>query len=402
MIDYTKILNNKVQSLKSSGIRKFFDIVSDSNDAISLGVGEPDFLTPYFIRESAVKSINKGYTKYTQNNGLKELREEISSYLYKRFSLNYPIDEIIVTVGASEGIDLALRAIVSDGDEILIPDPSYVSYSPCVTLAGGVPIAIKTFQKDSFRITKENLEQAISEKTKAIIMPYPNNPTGAIMGKAHLEEIIPLIIEHNLMVISDEIYAELTYTSKHYSIAAYEDMRERTIYINGFSKAFAMTGWRLGYVCAPKEILNAMYKIHQYCIMCAPTTSQYAGIAALRQSQEDDFATINQMVEEYDGRRRFLLRRFKQMGLSCFEPKGAFYLFPYVGDLGLNGEQFSLLLLKYEKIALVPGNAFGDFGEDYVRISYAYSMKTLIKAADKIEAFIKKVKNNQINTDTIP
>lgn len=399
MIDYSKILNEKVQNLKSSGIRRFFDIVSECEDAISLGVGEPDFKTPFFVCDSAIRSINKGYTKYTQNNGLKELRREISSYLNKRFSLNYDIDEIIVTVGASEGIDLALRAIVTAGDEILIPDPSYVSYMPCVTLAGGVPVAVRTAQDDNFCLTRENLEKAITNKTKAIIMPYPNNPTGAIMGKEQLDAIIPLILEHNLIVITDEIYAELTYTGKHCSIAAFENLKERTIYINGFSKAFAMTGWRLGYVCAPKEILNAMYKIHQYTIMCAPTVSQYAGLAALRQSAEDGFATVDTMVEEYDARRRFMLKRFEQMGLTCFEPKGAFYLFPYVGDLGLNGEQFSLLLLKNEKVALVPGNAFGAFGENYVRISYAYSMKNLINATDKMEAFIKKLKNNMINRE---
>jgi aminotransferase len=399
VIDYTKILNKNVQGLKSSGIRKFFDIVSESSDAISLGVGEPDFKTPFYVSESAIKSINKGYTKYTQNNGLKELRSEISAYLNKRFSLDYTLDEIIVTVGASESIDLALRAIVSQGDEILIPDPSYVSYFPCVTLSGGVPVAIKTDQTDHFRITKENLEQVITKKTKAIIMPYPNNPTGAVMEKKHLEEILPLIIKHNLIVITDEIYAELTYTKKHFSIASLENMKERTIYINGFSKAFAMTGWRLGYVCAPKEILSAMYKIHQYTIMCAPTMSQYAGIAALKQSEEDNFAIVNTMVDEYDERRRFMLKRFAQMGLTCFEPKGAFYLFPYVGDLGVNGEQFSMLLLQHEKVALVPGNAFGSFGEDYVRISYAYSMKTLVNATDKMESFIKKLKNNQIERE---
>lgn len=399
MIDYSKILNKKVQGLKSSGIRKFFDIVAESGDAISLGVGEPDFKTPFYVSESAIRSINKGYTKYTQNNGLKELRSEISSYLNKRFSLDYAFDEIIVTVGASEGIDLALRAIVTDGDEILIPDPSYVSYVPCVTLSGGVPVAIKTAEINNFRITKENLEKVITNKTKAIIMPYPNNPTGAVMGKTHLEEILPVIIKHNLIVITDEIYAELTYTEKHCSIASFDGMKERTIYINGFSKAFAMTGWRLGYVCAPKEILNAMYKIHQYTIMCAPTMSQYAGLAALKQSQEDDFAVVNSMVDEYDARRRFMLKRFTQMGLTCFEPKGAFYLFPYVGDLGVDGEEFSMLLLQHEKVALVPGNAFGDFGKDYVRISYAYSMKTLVNATDKMESFIKKLKNNQIERE---
>lgn len=399
MIDYSKILNKKVFELKASGIRKFFDIVSECSDAISLGVGEPDFKTPYFVCDSAIRAINKGNTQYTQNNGLKDLREEISSYLSSRYDLDYSIDEIIVTVGASEGIDLALRAITTLGDEILIPDPSYVSYCPCVTLSGGSPIAIKTTREDNFRITPENLKAVITDKTKAIIVPYPNNPTGAIMGKEHLEEIIPIIIEHNLIVITDEIYSELTYSGKHYSIAAFEDMKERTIYINGFSKAFAMTGWRLGYVCAPKEMLNSMYKIHQYTIMCAPTVSQYAGIMALRQSKEDDYATVSAMREEYDERRRFMLKRFEQMGLTCFEPKGAFYLFPYVGNLGLDGEEFSLLLLKYEKVALVPGNAFGEFGNEYVRISYAYSMKTLKNAADKMEEFINKLKNNQIERE---
>lgn len=396
MIDYNKIINKKAAALKASGIRKFFDIVSECSDAISLGVGEPDFKTPYCVCESAVKAINKGYTQYTQNNGLKELRVEISAYLSNRYNLDYGIDEIIVTVGASEGIDLALRAITSADDEILIPDPSYVSYCPCVTLSGGTPVAIRTSQEDNFRITAKNLKEVITAKTKAIIIPYPNNPTGAIMEKEYLEEIIPIIIEHNLIVITDEIYSELTYSGKHCSIASFEGMKERTIYLNGFSKAFAMTGWRLGYVCAPKELICPMYKIHQYTIMCASTISQYAGIEALKQSKEDNFAMVEAMREEYDERRRFMLKRFQQMGLSCYEPKGAFYLFPFVGDLGLDGEQFSMLLLKNEKVALVPGTAFGEFGKNYVRISYAYSMKALITATDKMEVFIKKLKNNQI------
>ena len=396
MIDYTKVLNERVQNLKASGIRKFFDIVSECEDAISLGVGEPDFRTPFFVCDSAIRAINKGHTKYTRNDGIKELREEISAYVNKRFSLSYAPDEIMVTVGASEGIDLALRAIVTYGDEILIPDPSYVSYMPCVTLAGGVPVAVKTFEKDNFRLTRENLIAAVTQKTKAIIVPYPNNPTGAVMEREYLEEILPVIKEHNLIVISDEIYAELTYGGEHCSIASLEDMKERTIYINGFSKAFSMTGWRVGYVCAPKEILTAMYKIHQYTIMCASTVSQYAALTALRQSAEDEYAVVDAMAAEYDARRRFMLKRFAEMGLKCCEPKGAFYLFPYVGDLGLNGEEFSLLLLKNEKVAVVPGNAFGEFGDKHVRISYAYSTKTLIDAADRMENFIHKLKNNQI------
>jgi aminotransferase len=396
MIDYSKIINKNVCDLKSSGIRKFFDIVSESADAISLGVGEPDFKTPYCICESAIKEIKKGHTQYTSNSGIKLLREQISKYLSIRYNLNYGIDEIIVTVGASEAIDISLRAIITANDEILIPDPSYVSYCPCVTLSGGKPVAIKTSQDDDFRITAENLKAVITDKTKAILLPYPNNPTGAIMGKEHLEQIIPIIKEHNLIVITDEIYSELTYKGNHISIASFPDMKERTIYINGFSKAFAMTGWRIGYVCAPKEIHSAMLKIHQYTIMCAPTISQYSAITALEQSFEDNFSMIEDMREEYDERRRYLLNRFNKMGLTCFEPNGAFYIFPYVGDLGIDGEQFSMLLLENEKVAVVPGNAFGDFGKYYIRISYAYSMKNLILATDKIEAFINKIKNNEI------
>lgn len=393
MINYDDFISEKAAQIKPSGIRKFFDIVADLKGAISLGVGEPDFLTPWNIRESAVKSIKDGDTQYTSNSGLLRLREAISQYLNRRYGLKYCAnDEIIVTIGASEAIDISLRALVNPGDEILIPMPSYVSYSPCVTLCGGEAVGIECFVEDEFRVTPENLKKVITKKTKAIILPYPNNPTGGIMGREDLEKIAQIVIENNLIVISDEIYSELTYDAKHCSIASIEGMRERTIVINGFSKAFAMTGWRVGYLACPKELINAMLKIHQYIIMCAPTMSQYAACTALESGLEDDFQTVKEMHDEYDKRRRLVVKSLNDMGLKCYMPKGAFYVFPQVSSIGMDGDEFAGELLKSKKIAVVPGSAFGDCGKDFVRISYAYSIKSLRLALDKIAQFVDEVK----------
>ncbi len=392
MIDYSKILTKRVQDIKPSGIRKFFDVVSEIKGAISLGVGEPDFITPWSMRNEAIKSIQKGYTQYTSNAGILKLRELIAEYLKRSQNLKYnPTDEIIVTVGASEAIDLSLRALLDSGDEVLIPEPSYVSYVPCVELAGAVPVPIKCTADNGFIVTKEELEKVITPKSKVLILPYPNNPTGGIMTKEQLEAIRETIIKHNLVVLSDEIYGDLTYGSTHCSIASLEGMRERTILVSGFSKAFAMTGWRLGYLAAPKEIVYAAYKIHQYTIMCAPTASQYAAIAALEEGLEDGFQTVAAMRDEYDKRRRYILARLNEMGLKCFEPKGAFYVFPCVKSTGLDGDEFSLKLLEKEKVAVVPGSAFGACGKDYVRISYAYSIKALDEALNRIEKFLKEI-----------
>lgn len=392
MIDYSKILTKRVQDIKPSGIRKFFDVVSEIKGAISLGVGEPDFITPWSMRNEAIKSIQKGYTQYTSNAGILKLRELIAEYLKRSQNLTYnPTDEIIVTVGASEAIDLSLRALLDSGDEVLIPEPSYVSYVPCVELAGAVPVPIKCTADNGFIVTKEELEKVITPKSKVLILPYPNNPTGGIMTKVQLEAIRETIIKHNLVVLSDEIYGDLTYGSTHCSIASLDGMRERTILVSGFSKAFAMTGWRLGYLAAPKEIVYAAYKIHQYTIMCAPTASQYAAIAALEEGLEDGFQTVAAMRDEYDKRRRYILARLNEMGLKCFEPKGAFYVFPCVKSTGLDGDEFSLKLLEKEKVAVVPGSAFGSCGKDYVRISYAYSIKALDEALNRIEKFLKEI-----------
>lgn len=392
MIDYSKILTKRVQDIKPSGIRRFFDVVSEIKGAISLGVGEPDFITPWSMRNEAIKSIQKGYTQYTSNAGILKLRELIAEYLKRSQNLKYnPTDEIIVTVGASEAIDLSLRALLDSGDEVLIPEPSYVSYVPCVELAGAVPVPIKCTADNGFIVTKEELEKVITPKSKVLILPYPNNPTGGIMTKEQLEAIRETIIKHNLVVLSDEIYGDLTYGSTHCSIASLEGMRERTILVSGFSKAFAMTGWRLGYLAAPKEIVYAAYKIHQYTIMCAPTASQYAAIAALEEGLEDGFQTVAAMRDEYDKRRRYILARLNEMGLKCFEPKGAFYVFPCVKSTGLDGDEFSLKLLEKEKVAVVPGSAFGACGKDYVRISYAYSIKALDEALNRIEKFLKEI-----------
>ena len=385
-------VNQKAKNIKPSGIRKFFDIVRETEGAISLGVGEPDFVTPWKVRSAAITSLQRGYTQYTGNRGLPALLQLISRYLNERFSLEYDPAHILVTVGGSEAIDLALRACVESGDEVLIPDPAYVSYSPLVAMSDGVPIAVQCREEDNFVLRPEYLEQAVTDKTKAIILTYPNNPTGAIMTKEQLEEIAKVIVEKDLLVITDEIYAELTYGRRHTSIASLPGMKERTIYISGFSKAFAMTGWRLGYVCAPAEIDEAMFKIHQYGIMCAPTMAQYAAMEALKDGFSDGFATVEEMRDSYDKRRKFVLYSLKEIGLDCFEPQGAFYAFPSVKNSGLCGEEFAGRLLKEEKVAVVPGNAFGDFAENNVRLSYATSMNSLSEAFERMAAFMQKCK----------
>lgn len=384
-------LSNKVKEIKPSGIRKFFDLAQGRKDVISLGVGEPDFITPWFIRDAGLSTIKKGYTQYTSNKGLLELRKSISKYLLERFNVNFSQDQTIITVGASEGIDLSIRATINPGDEVLIPDPSYVSYKPCVELQGGVAVSIPCVKENGFKITPESLEKVITPKTKAIIFPYPNNPTGGIMEKERIEEIIPIILKHDLLVISDEIYAELTYGEKHCSIASFKELEDRVILINGFSKAFAMTGWRIGFVCASEQITKAMLKIHQYTTICAPIFSQYAALEGLIQCEKDEYFVVEEMRAEYDRRRRFMVNSFNEMGLKCFEPKGAFYVFPCVESTGLNGEEFALKLLEEKKVAVVPGNAFGEFGENFIRCSYAYSMKNLIIALDKIKEFVGEI-----------
>jgi len=394
-MDYSKLINKRVSALKPSGIRKFFDIVSETEGAISLGVGEPDFVTPYGIREAAIKSIQKGYTQYTSNQGIPKLRDGISLFLEERYGLKYDAkDEILVTVGGSEAIDLAFRTIIEPGDEVLIPDPSYVSYMPNVLIAGGVPIAVPTTEADGFKLTDKALKKMITPRTKAVIFAYPNNPTGAVMEQSDLEAIRETIIKHNLIIISDEIYAELTYDGlTHVSIASLKGMRERTVIVSGFSKAFAMTGWRVGYVCAPYELVASMTKIHQYTIMCVPTAGQYAAIEALRQGREDGFAAVGEMRVQYDMRRRFVHKAFNDMGLSCFGPKGAFYAFPSVKNLGMNGEEFANKLLVSKKVAVVPGTAFGtSSGKYHVRCSYATSIKNLEIAMDRISEFVKEKK----------
>ncbi|MBQ7469268.1 MAG: aminotransferase class I/II-fold pyridoxal phosphate-dependent enzyme [Pseudobutyrivibrio sp.] len=383
-------LNKTITEIKPSGIRKFFDIVAEMPEAISLGVGEPDFDTPWKVRDEAIYSLERGRTFYTSNSGLKELRIEISEFLKRHYDLDYdPLTEMLMTVGGSEGIDVALRAMLDPGDEVLIPQPSYVSYEPCTILAGGVPVAINLKEENEFRLKPEELEAAITDKTKILIMPFPNNPTGAVMEKADLEPIVELVKKYDLFVLTDEIYGELTYTgSGHFSIASFPGMKERTIYINGFSKSHAMTGWRLGYVCAPQVIIQQMTKIHQFAIMCAPTTSQYAAITAIRDCDED----VANMREEYNDRRRYLLNRFKKMNVKCFEPYGAFYIFPSIAEFGMSSEEFCTRLLKEKEVAVVPGTAFGDSGEGNVRISYAYSLENLKKAMDRIEEFINELR----------
>ena len=385
-----KFVNSRAASLQPSGIRKFFDIVQKMEGAISLGVGEPDFVTPWNVREEAVRSLRRGYTQYTGNRGLPELREYISRYLKERFDVSYPPERTIVTVGASEAIDLALRAVCDIGDEILVPEPSYVSYAPAVTLAGGTPVAVKCSADNDFILTPELLEKSITTKTKAVIVAYPNNPTGAVMTRDQLEAIVPVIEKHDLLVISDEIYAELTYTGKHASIASIGNMAERTVLINGFSKAFAMTGWRVGFVCAPAEVDEAMFKIHQYTILCAPHMSQRAALCALKEGFADGFSTVEDMRKEYHRRGEFLVNAFNAHGLKCFQPKGAFYVFPSVKSTGLDGEQFANGLLEKYKVAVVPGTAFGEAGKYHVRCSYATSMQQLTAAIERITSFINE------------
>ncbi len=379
-------LSKRIVEIEPSGIRKFFDVVNEMEDAISLGVGEPDFDTPWHIRDEGIYSLEKGRTFYTSNAGLKELKVEIAKYMNRRFDLTYDYEhEIMVTVGGSEAIDIAMRAMLDPGDEVLIPQPSYVSYVPCAVLANGVPSIIELKAENEFRLTAEELEAAITPKTKLLVLPFPNNPTGSIMRRSDLEAIAKVILTHDLFVLSDEIYSELTYgEEEHVSIASLPGMWERTITINGFSKSYAMTGWRLGYACGPRVIIEQMLKIHQFAIMCAPTTSQYAAVEALRNGDED----VAQMKEEYDGRRRYLLHRFKEMGLECFEPYGAFYMFPSIRKFGMTSEEFATKLLEAEKVAVVPGTAFGASGEGFVRISYAYSLDDLKKALERIEKFI--------------
>ena len=384
-------ISKKVAAIEPSGIRKFFDIVSEMSDAISLGVGEPDFDTPWSVREEGIYSLEKGRTFYTSNSGLKELRVEICNYLDRKYDLHYdPLEETLVTVGGSEAIDAALRAMVDPGDEVLIPQPSYVSYLPCAVLADAVPVIINLKAENNFKLTKEELIESITEKTKILILPFPNNPTGATMDKEELAELVPIIIEHDLFVISDEIYAELTYKGKHTSIGSFPGMKERTIVINGFSKAFAMTGWRLGYAVGPAQIINEMTKIHQFAIMCAPTNSQFAAIEALKNCDED----VNKMVEAYNQRRRYLLNAFQEMGIECFEPHGAFYVFPSIKKFGMTSEEFATKLLQDQKLAVVPGTAFGDCGEGFLRISYAYSLENLKTGLERIRIFVEQLENN--------
>jgi len=391
-MDFKNKLNQTVLNMKPSGIRKFFDIVATMPDTLSLGVGEPDFVTPPEIRQAAIDSLNSGKTAYTSNHGLIELRSEIADYMGNRFNLSYsPDTEMLITVGASEAIDLALRACVNWGDEVIMPDPSYVSYAPNVLLVGGVPVSAITTAEHDFILTPEALEKAITPKSKVLILPYPNNPTGGIMTGAQLEKLVPIIKKHDLIVLSDEIYAELTYDETHTSIASFKGMQERTVLVSGFSKAFAMTGWRMGYACAPKEIMAAMVKIHQYVIMCAPTMSQHAAIAALRTGKKDNYARVREMRESYNIRRRFIIDSFRRIGLECFEAKGAFYAFPSVASTGLDGEQFAEQLLKAQKVAVVPGGGFGDSGTNFVRTCYASSMKTLEEAVKRIELFVNSL-----------
>ena len=385
-------LSKTITTIEPSGIRKFFDIVSEMDDAISLGVGEPDFDTPWHIRDEGIYSLEKGRTFYTSNAGLKELKIEISKYLDRRFGLTYDYNkEMLVTVGGSEAIDIAMRAMLDPGDEVLIPQPSYVSYVPCCVLANGTPVPIELKAENEFRLTAEELASAITPKTKLLVMPFPNNPTGAVMEKKDLEAVAEVVKKHDLFVLSDEIYAELTYLENHVSIASIPGMRERTIVINGFSKSHAMTGWRLGYACGPEIIIKQMLKIHQFAIMCAPTTSQYAAVEALRNGDED----VAMMREEYNGRRRYVLERFKEMGLSCFEPFGAFYAFPCIKDLGMTSDAFVTKLLQTKKVAVVPGTAFGACGEGFLRISYAYSLDDLRIALDRVAEFVAEIRENK-------
>ncbi len=384
-------LSDKILNIEPSGIRKFFDIVSEMPDAISLGVGEPDFDTPWPVREEGIYALEKGRTFYTSNAGLKELRNEITAYMQRQYNLEYdPVHEVIVTVGGSEAIDVALRCMINPGDEVIIPQPSYVSYLPCAVMADAVPVALELKEENDFKLTKEDLLSAITDKTKVLVMPFPNNPTGAIMTREELAQIVPIIIEKDIFVISDEIYAALTYGTKHCSIAEFDGMKERTIVINGFSKTFAMTGWRLGYACGPANIIKEMTKLHQFAIMCAPTNSQFAAVEALRSCDNE----VNKMVDAYDQRRRFLLNELNEMGMDCFEPFGAFYIFPSIKKFGMTSDEFANRLLREEKLAVVPGTAFGASGEGFVRISYAYSIENLKEGIKRIKHFIQNLDKN--------
>ena len=385
-------LADTIVNIKPSGIRKFFDLVSEMKDAISLGVGEPDFDTPWHIRDEGIYSLERGRTFYTSNAGLKELKEEIANYLRRRVHVDYDDrHEVLVTVGGSEAIDMAMRVMLNPGEEVLIPQPSYVSYEPCTIMAGGKPVIIELKAENEFRLTPEELLEHITDKTKLLVLPFPNNPTGAIMEQKDLEAIAKVIIEKDLYVLSDEIYSELTYKEDHVSIASIPDMQERTILINGFSKAYAMTGWRLGYACGPRKIIEQMTKLHQYAIMCAPTTSQYAAVEALRNGDDD----VAMMKEAYNQRRRYLVHAFKEMGLECFEPYGAFYIFPCIKEFGMTSEEFASRFLMEEKVAVVPGTAFGDCGEGFLRISYAYSLENLKKALGRMQKFIDRLREEQ-------
>lgn len=382
------VLSNKIVNIKPSGIRKFFDLVSEMKDVISLGVGEPDFETPWHIRDEGIYAFEKGKTFYTSNSGLLPLREEISNYINRRLGVKYnPTNEILVTVGGSEAIDIAMRALINEGDEVIIPQPSYVSYEPCAILADGQPVIINLKAENEFRLTPEELENAITNRTKILVLPYPNNPTGAIMEESDLKKIAKIIIEKDILVLSDEIYSELTYKGIHHSITEIDGMKERTILINGFSKSYAMTGWRLGYACAPKEIIQQMTKIHQYTIMCAPTISQYAAIDALKNGDDD----VKMMKESYNQRRRFLMKSFEEMDIECFEPYGAFYVFPSIKKFGMTSEEFATRLLREERVAAVPGTAFGESGEGFLRISYAYSIDNLKQAMERLKRFVSKL-----------
>lgn len=389
-----KMIADQVQELKPSGIRKFFDIVSEMKDAISLGVGEPDFDTPWHIRDEGIYSLEKGRTFYTSNAGLKELKEEIRNYLERKIHVTYdPVEEVLVTVGGSEAIDVGLRAMINPGcgEEVLIPQPSYVSYEPCAILAGARPVIIELKNENEFRLTAQELRDAITDKTKVLILPFPNNPTGAIMERKDLEEIAEVILEKDIFVISDEIYSELSYKDEHVSIVNIPGMKERTVLINGFSKSYAMTGWRLGYACGPAEVIEQMVKIHQFAIMCAPTTSQYAAVEALKNGDED----VAQMREAYNQRRRFLINAFREMDLPCFEPYGAFYVFPCIREFGMSSDEFATRFLKEEKVAVVPGTAFGDCGEGFLRISYAYSIDNLRIAIGKLNNFVTRLREKK-------
>ena len=385
-------LADKVVEIKPSGIRKFFDIVSEMPEAISLGVGEPDFDTPWHIRDEGIYSLEKGRTFYTSNSGLKELRQEIANYLKRRQNLEYDaMKEVLITVGGSEAIDIGMRVMLNPGEEVLIPQPSYVSYEPCVVLAGGVPVIIDLKEENDFRLTAKELSDAITEKTKILVLPFPNNPTGAILEEKDLREIAKICVEKDIFVMSDEIYAELTYKEKHISIAQMPGMQERTILINGFSKAYAMTGWRLGYACGPADIIEQMLKVHQYAIMCAPTTSQYAAVEALKNGDED----VQEMREAYNQRRRYLVHEFQEMGLKCFEPFGAFYIFPSIQEFGMTSDEFATRFLMEEKVAVVPGTAFGACGEGFLRISYAYSLENLKVAIGRLRDFVERLRKEK-------